>query len=104
MAGRLARYHKVAALADAPTPFRRLAAAIVAGALAFILTQLLLGVLWGAGASAAFFSSVAFAVAAAVAAVTMRRARAVVYGLIGAVWLLLEGLVLVLGCVVAGLG
>ena len=104
MAGGFARYHKVAALADAPTRLRRLAAGAVAGALAFILSQLLLGVLWGAGAGAVFFSSVALAVAAAVAAVTMRPARAVVYGLLGALWLLAEGLALVLGCIAAALG
>jgi hypothetical protein len=75
-----------------------------AGALAFLLAQLLLGVLWGAGSSAALFSSAALAVAAAVAAVTMRPARAVVYGLLGAFWLLLEGLVLALGCIGAALG
>lgn len=104
MAISLARYHKVAALADAPTPLRRLAAAAVAGALAFLLTQLLLGFLWGAGAGAVLFSSIALAWAAAVAAVTMRPARAVIYGLLGALWLLAEGLVLVLGCIVAGIG
>lgn len=104
MAGLLARYHKVATLADEPTLFRRLLAAIIAGALAFVLTQLLLGVLWGAGASAALFSSAALAVAAAVAAVTMRPAMAVVYGLLGAIWLLFEALALALACVAAALG
>ena len=73
---------------------------MAAGALAFALTQLLLGTLWGAGASAALFSSVALAVAAAVAAVTMKRVMAVVYGILGAIWLLLEGVVLALGCIV----
>ena len=104
MADRLARYHRVTALAAEPTPFRRLVAAVIAGALAFILTQLLLGVLWGAGTGAVFFSSFGLAVAAAVAAVTLKRAMAVVYGIIGAIWLLLEGLALVLGCIAAALG
>jgi len=101
---RLARYHKVVALADEPTPFRRLIAAVVAGAIAFILTQLLLGLVWGAGMSVVWLSSVAFALAAAVAAVTMKRARAVTYGMLGALWLLLEGLVLALGCIASVLG
>lgn len=77
---------------------------MVAGALAFILTQLFLGVLWRAGAGAALFSSVALGLAAAVAAVTMKRAMAVVYGMIGAIWLLLECLVLALGCIAAAIG
>jgi hypothetical protein len=104
VAGRLARYQKIAALGEEPTAFRRLIAAMVAGTLAFILTQLLLGVLWGAGEGAVFFSSIALASAAAVAAVTMRRALAVVYGMLGALWLLMEGIVLVLGCVASGIG
>lgn len=104
MADRLGRYHWVAALAAQPTPFRRLLAGVVAGALAFGVTQLLLGVFWGAGTDAVFFSSFALAVAAAVAAATMRRAMAVVYGVLGALWLLLEALVLMLGCIAAGLG
>jgi hypothetical protein len=54
--------------------------------------------------SRSVFLSFALAVAAAVAAATMRRAMAVVYGVIGAIWLLLEGLVLALGSTVAGLG
>lgn len=53
MANRLAIYHKVYALADEPTPFRRLVAATVAGAFAFVIAQLLLGVL-GDGARARF--------------------------------------------------
>jgi hypothetical protein len=72
--------------------------------LAFALTQLLLGTIAGAGWSATFFPSVALAVAAAVAAVTMDRARAVVYGVLAALWLLLEGLVLVIVSITAGLG
>ncbi len=55
-------------------------AAAIAGSAAFILTQLLLGLVWGAGSGATFFSSVAFAVAAAIAAMTMKRGMAVVYG------------------------
>jgi hypothetical protein len=101
MTDRLARYRRIAALADAPTAPRRLAAAAVAGALAFALTQLLLGVRAGAGADAIFFSSIALAVAAAVAAATLRRARAVVYGIVGAIWLVLEALVLLLGGIAA---
>ena len=58
MAGLLARYRRVAAFADEPTPLRRLVSATVAALLAFTLTQLVLGVLWGAGGSAVFFSSI----------------------------------------------
>ena len=104
MAGLLARYRKIAAFADEPTPLRRLAAAGAAALLAFALTQLVLGVLWGAGASAVLFSSVALAVAAAVAAVTVKPAMAVVYGILAAFWLLLEAVALLLGSIVAGLG
>lgn len=104
MSRRLARFHKVAALAREPTPFRRLAAAAVAGMLAFALTQLLLGTIWGAGWNATFFPSVALAVAAAVAAVTMNRARAVVYGVLAALWLLFEGIAVLIGAIAAGLG
>ena len=74
MADRLARYRTVAALANEPTPTRRLIAALVAGALAFLFTQLLLGVWWGAGTAAVTFSAFGAATAAAVAAVTMKRA------------------------------
>lgn len=104
VADRLARYRKVTALAGEPTPLRRLIAALTAGVLAFLLTQLFLGVAWGAGLHAVLFSSVALAIAAAVAAVTMKRAMAVSYGILGAIWLLIEGLVLVLGCIAAALG
>ena len=104
MANRLGRFHRVAALAAQPTPFRRLVAGVVAGVLAFGVTHLLFGVLWGAGTGAVFFSSFALAVAAAVAAATMRRAMAVVYGVLGAIWLLFEALALMLGCIVSGLG
>jgi hypothetical protein len=104
MTNRLARFRKVAALAHDPAPVHRLVAALVSGAFAFLLTQLLLGVLWGAGASAVLFSSIALAVAAATAAITAKPVRAVVYGCLGAIWLLFEGLVLVLGSIVAGLG
>lgn len=104
MPDRLARYRKVAAFADAPTPHRRVIAAIWAGALAFGLTQLLFGIIFGAGAGAVFFSSVALAIAAAVAAGTMKRAMAIAYGILGAVWLLAEGVVVMLTCIAAGLG
>ena len=104
MASRLARYHKVAALADAPTPLRRLIAAVTAGALAFALTQFLLGVVWGAGWSMVLFSPLALPIPAAVAAVTTRRMMAVVYGVLGATWLLLEALVVTIGCITAALG
>ncbi|PTQ12177.1 hypothetical protein CLG96_06375 [Sphingomonas oleivorans] len=65
---------------------------------------MLLGVVWGAGLSATLFSSVALTVAAAVAAVTMKSGMAVVYGVLAAIWLLLEGLVLLIGSIAAGLG
>jgi hypothetical protein len=104
MSTRLARYHKVAALAEKPTPLRRLVAGLVAASVAFALVQLLLGVLWGAGSNATLFSSLAFAVAGAFAAVTLKSGMAVVCGVLGALWLLLEGLVLLLGSSAAGIG
>jgi hypothetical protein len=104
MTDRFARYRTVAAFADAPTPRHRLIAAIWAGALAFGLTQLLFGIILRAGAGAVLFSSVALAIAAAVAAGTMKRAMAIAYGVLGAIWLLAECLALVLGCIAAGLG
>lgn len=104
VATRFARYHKVAALTDEPTPLRRLIAALTAGGLAFLLTQFLLGVVWGAGMIVAPLSAFALAIAAAFAAATTRRVMAVTYGVLGAIWLLLEGLVLALGCFLATLG
>ncbi|MGH6613743.1 hypothetical protein [Sphingomonas sp.] len=104
MSRRLARFRKVAALGQAPTPFRRLAAAAVAGGFAFALTQLLLGTIWGAGWDATLFSSTALAVAAAVAAITMNRARAFVYGVLAALWLLFEGIAVLIGAIAAGVG
>jgi hypothetical protein len=104
MGERLARFHRVAALAETPTPLRRLAAAVLAAPSAFLLTYLLLGVVAGGGSEAVFFAAFALAVAAAMAAATLNRARAAVYGLLAALWLLAEGLVLALGAVVASLG
>jgi hypothetical protein len=104
MVSRRARFRKVASLADTPTPARRVVAALVAGALAFSIIQLLLGVWWGAGWNVVLFSSIALAVAAAVAALTMRRGLAVVYGILAALWLLGEAVILALGSIVAGLG
>ena len=104
MISRLERYRKVVALANKPSPFRRAIAAVVAGALAFAITQLCLGVWWGAGWSAVLFSSVALGVAAAVAAATMKRGMAVAYGVLGAVWLLLDTFAAMLGSLAAGLG
>jgi len=104
MTSHMARYHRVAALADAPTPARRMGAALVAGALAFALTQLLLGILLGAGDAALLFSSIALGIAAAVAAATMKRGLAIAYGLLGALWLLAEALAAIIGCIAAGLG
>ena len=103
MALRLSRYREVAALARDPTPLRRLIAAAAAGALSFMLAQLLLGLVWGAGAGALPFASAACAFAAAVAAATMKPVRAAVYGLLGALWLLVEALVVLLSCLAAAL-
>ena len=104
MGTRLTRYHKVAALAEKPTPLRRLVAGLVAASISFALAQLLLGMLWGASSNATLFSSLAFAVAGAFAAVTMKSGVAVAYVVIAALWLLLEGLVLLIGSIAAGLG
>jgi hypothetical protein len=79
-------------------------AAAVAGALAFILMHLLLVILWGAGAETAFFPCIALAVGAAIAAASMKPVRAAAYGILAIVWLLLEGLVLVIACIAAALG
>ena len=104
MKGRLTRYHRVAALAEAPTPARRLVAACTAGALAFLITFLLLGALWGARELVLLCASAAFGIAAAAAAGNTRRGLAVVYGVLGALWLLAEILALALGSIAAGLG
>jgi hypothetical protein len=104
MSTRLARYHKVAALAEKPTPLRRLVAGLVAASVAFALAQLLLGVLCGLGSNATLFSSIAFAVAGAFAAVTMRSGIAVVYGVVAVLWLFMEALVLLIGTIAAGVG
>jgi hypothetical protein len=104
MTGRWARYQRVAALADTPTPARRAIAALVAGIVAFALVQLLLGTLWGAGWNAVLFSSVALGIAAAVAAATMQRGVAIAYGVLGALWLLGEVLALAIATITAGLG
>lgn len=104
MGGRLARFRKLAALADEPTPARRLLAATIAGSIAFLLVQLFFRAALDAGSAASLFSSVAFAVAAAFAAATMRRGVAVAYGLLAVIWLLLEGLAAVFAVAVAGLG
>jgi len=104
MSRRLARYRKVAALAEQPTPLRRLAAAAAAGVVAFMLFHLLLGLFLGAAPTLLFFPSFAFAVAAAVAAATLKPVMAAVYGLLGAAWLFMECLVAALGCLAAGLG
>lgn len=104
MKGVIARYGKVARLADQPTPFRRLMAALFAGSAAYLLTYLLLGLAWGAGSAILLFCAVGFAIAAAVAAATAKLGIAITYGFLGALWLLAEGLVMLLGAFVAGLG
>ncbi|XHS01714.1 hypothetical protein ACFB49_33220 [Sphingomonas sp. DBB INV C78] len=103
MGSRLARFHKVAALAEEPTPLRRFVAAAVAGVGALISTQLVLGIIWGAGWGAVPFATVAMAVAAAIAAWTTKRAMAIVFGILATIWLLLEGLILLIVCVAAAL-
>lgn len=99
-----ARYQKMMALAQRPTPAARAGAALVAGILAFGITQLLLGTWWGAGWNAVLFSSVALGIAAGVAAATMKQGLAVVCGILGALWLLAEALVAAIGLLAAGLG
>ena len=99
-----ARYGKVARLADQPTPVRRLVAAVVAGSAAFLLTYLLLGIAWGAGSAILIFCAVGFAIAAAIGAATAKLGMAITYGFLGAVWLLAEAIVGVIGAVLAGLG
>ncbi|WP_293975675.1 hypothetical protein [Sphingomonas sp.] len=89
-------------MADTPTPLRRGIAALVAGSLAFALAQILLGIIWGAGWRIAWASGFACAVAAGYAAGTLRRGLAIVYGLLAAVWLLVEGFVLLLGSLSLG--
>jgi hypothetical protein len=89
MSSRLSRYSKVAALADEPTPGRRAIAALAAGATAFLITQILLGLLFGFVWFATLFSSVALAVAAGTAVATMKRAMAVAYGILVAIGLAL---------------
>ena len=78
-------------------------AALTAGLLAFLVVQLVLGVMWGAGSAVLWLSTVALSVAAAFAALTMKRGLAVVYGILAAIWLLAEGLALLLACLTAGL-
>ncbi len=72
--------------------------------MAFVLTQLVLGTAWGAGWDATLFSSIALTIAAMMAAVTMKPVRAVVYGLLATIWLLFEGLVLLIGGIAACFG
>ena len=73
---------------------------MTAGAAALLLTQLTLGLWLGVGSTGLFFSSIAFVVAAAVAAVTTKRGMAVAFGVLAAFWLLFE-MVAVLGTLVA---
>jgi hypothetical protein len=79
-------------------------AALVAGGLAFAIVQLVLGVWWGAGWNAVLFSSTALAIAAAAAAVTLKRGLAVIYGILSALWLLAELLAAATGAILTGLG
>jgi hypothetical protein len=100
----VARYVKVAGLADQPTLVSRLVAAVIAGSAAFLLTYFLLGIAWGAGSAILVFCAVGFAIAAAVGAATAKLGMAITYGFLGALWLLAEAIVGVLGAVIAGLG
>lgn len=83
---------------------RRLAAGAVAGGLAFVLTYLLLGGLLTGGVATIFFASFALAIAAAIAAVTMKRGLAVAFGVLGAIWLLFELLFLVIASIAGAIG
>jgi hypothetical protein len=72
--------------------------------MAGVMIQLLFGTVMGAGNGATLFSSLAFAVAAGVAAATMKSGMAILYGMLAAIWLLVEGVVVLIGCIAAGLG
>jgi hypothetical protein len=101
---RLGRYHKVAALAERPTLPRRMLAGLVAGLLAFLLLELIFGLAVGTDPGALFFASVGFAIAAAVAAATLRPGLAVIFGVLGAIWLLFEFLLAAVAILAGGLG
>ncbi len=80
---------------------RRLIAALIAGCLAFSVAFLALAALFGEWTGAAFFASAAFAIGAAVAAATVNLVMSLTYGVLGAAWLLLEGIAAAIALAVA---
>lgn len=104
MADRMARFRDVAAMAQAPTPYRRMLAAAAAGSIALGLTYLLLWALVGPAPGVLIFASLALGVAAAVAAATMRLPMAITYGLLAAVWLTFELVVAAIAVAVSCIG
>jgi len=96
------RYAKVTSFANSPTPQTRAVAAALASFGAIALTYILLGLMWGAGTSILWLCAIGAGVAAGYAAATTRWALGAIYGVIAAIWVLLEALVALLGVVVSG--
>lgn len=96
------RYAKVTSFATSPTPLTRAVAAALASCGAIAMTYFLLGILWGAGTTILWLCVIGAGVAAGYAAATIRWALGATYGVIAAIWVLLEALVALLGVVVSG--
>ena len=79
-------------------------AALVAGLLTFAIVQLAFEILWGAGGQASWIASVGLTIAAAYAAATMRKGLAVMFGLLGVIWVMLEALGLLLAIAAGTVG
>jgi hypothetical protein len=99
-----AKYSRIAGLAEAPSPKRRIIAAVVAGGLAFATTYLFLGVWWGAGTTITWLCGIAGGVAASYAAATTRWGLAACFGVLAALWVLLEAVALLIGGLASAMG
>jgi len=99
-----AKYSRIAGLAQAPSPKRRIIAAVVAGGLAFAATYLSLGILWGAGPAITWPCGIAGGVAAGYAAATTRWGLAACFGVLAAFWVLLEALAVLVGVFASAMG
>jgi hypothetical protein len=98
------RYAKVKGFGQSPTPKVRATAAAVASALAFGIVYLLLGIMWGAGSPVIWLSGISAGVAAGYAAATTRWGLGAIFGVLAALWVLLEALAMLMGVIAASVG
>jgi hypothetical protein len=98
------RYVRVKGFGRSPTPKIRAVAAAFASVIAFGTAYLLFGMIWGAGSAAIWLCGISAGVAAGYAAATTRWGLGATFGVLAALWVLLEASALLIGAIAASLG